>query len=267
MKCVINFFVSYIIACTLLISQFEPIETMAAPSLNKGEIYFAFFELPDGEATLIRTDKEKNMLINTGSQKSEESLLFQLKELGVQTIDKLLLTKQTIDYCGNANRVIHRYNIEEVYHAGKLSNICKKQVSKSKTTQWKADQSFSFARNLQINVLQAKENGDMSLGIIYGKNSILFLSQGKVDNEEQLLKIPVKPNIIKIGNYAKGNSPSSSILSKLDPHLSIVFHCDNCVPNEGLIERLNESWIDVYQLKYVGTTVIRMDLNDYEILS
>ncbi|MRH42431.1 hypothetical protein GH741_07005 [Aquibacillus halophilus] len=237
------------------------------PEIEKNEMYFAFFNLPDGESSLLKTANDFNILINTGSLKSEKKLIFQLKELSISNIDTLILTKQTIDYCGNAERLIERYNIKNIVYSGQLSDACKEQVKGSSLKKWNSDETYKFGEHLGFKVLKAGLNGSMSLGITYGKTSIMYLSNSDIKDEEELLKSSFEPEILKIGDYAEGNSPSNDFLKKVDPHLSIIFPCKQCKQNSGIIERMNESWIDVYQLDHVGTTIIRMNLHDYEILS
>ncbi|MCT2537357.1 hypothetical protein NC661_00195 [Aquibacillus koreensis] len=235
--------------------------------LEEGELYVAFLNLPDGEATLIKTSNDRNYLINTGSNESEEKLLFQLKELEIKQLDGLILTGQTNDYCGNAHRLIERYHINKTYYSSDLSSTCKEQLTSTSRVQWKSGEVISLDEHLTVQVLAVGPKGDMSLGISYGENSIMYLSISDVENEKEILDTGFKSNILKIGNYAKGKSPSLSFLEKIDPHMSIVFNSKGYTPNEGLIERLNESWVDVYYLKQAGTTIIRMDLHEYEILS
>ncbi|MDC3415349.1 ComEC/Rec2 family competence protein [Aquibacillus salsiterrae] len=259
---VLLIFIAFILMETFpLVIEAEPL-----PMIKKDEVYFTFFQLKDGESTYIQGTDGKNILINTGSPLSEEDLIFQLEELDVKSIDKLILTRQTSDYCGNTSRLIERYRISEVIYAGGLS-FCNTQTEGLTKIKWAPNDSHVLIDHLNFKVLDAEANGDMSLEISYGKTSLLYLTHSELDAEDDILKQSIDPQIIKIGDYARGKSPSSYFLSKIDPHMSIVFTCKKCKPNEGLIERLNESWIDVYQLNRVGTTIIRMDLQDYEILS
>ncbi|UFU01279.1 hypothetical protein KO561_10200 [Radiobacillus kanasensis] len=254
--------------CSALLLVYPVImESDTLDVLKENELYMAFLSLPDGESTLIQTGKEENILINTGSPKSEEKLLTLLEEFEISTIDTLILTKQTIDYCGNTERLTKRYHIANVIYTGKLSEACKAQVSPTITTDWKQSEMHEMTKDLHIRVLDAESTGEMTLGIIFGQTSVLYMSNSTVEDEEQISQYPLDPHIIKIGDYGRGNSPSESFLEKIDPHISILFGCEECKPNEGLIERLNESWIDVYPLKRIGTTIVKMDMENYDILS
>ncbi len=247
-----------------------PIKSEAAesqPKLYKDELYVAFFNLPDGEATLINVKDGPNILINTGSKQSEESLLSQLKELNISMIDTLILTKQTNDYCGNTKRIVDRFKIEEIVHAGDINETCMGDLPQEQFNQWKTSDLNEVSDQLFFKVLKAEIDGEMSLAITYGETSVMYLSTSDVKDEEEILNYPLEPEILKIADYGTGQSPSSSFLTEIDPHLSVVFNCENCIPNEGLIERLNESWIDVYHLERVGTTIIRMNLDTYEVVS
>ncbi|QDP40434.1 ComEC/Rec2 family competence protein [Radiobacillus deserti] len=255
-----------LIGLLLLIYPLE-LDSEALDVLKENELYMAFLSLPDGESTLIQTGNEKNILINTGSPKSEEKLLSILEEFELPAIDTLILTKQSIDYCGNTKRLTKRYHVANVIYTGKLSEACKNQVSPKIASTWKRSELHEITKNLQIRVLDAEPTGEMSLGIIYGQNSVLYMSNSTVEDEKQIGEYPLEPQIIKIGDYGQGNSPSEAFLETIDPHISIVFACEECKTNEGLIERLNESWIDVYPLKRIGTTIVKMDLENYDIVT
>ncbi|WP_407268672.1 ComEC/Rec2 family competence protein [Radiobacillus sp. PE A8.2] len=261
--------VSSLMFIYIVISTWGPIlASEKVPHIRNDEIFFTFFQLPDGEASLIQTGQGKNILINTGSRASEDNLLFQMEELNITTIDYLVLTKQSEDYCANANRLAERYQISRVVHTGNLNETCKNQVTDDlKEVTWGSNDVNQLSDDLFFKVLNAEASGEMSLGISYGDTSVMYLSNSDLEDEDELLTHNYKPEILKIGDYARGESPSEELLTQIDPHLGIVFHSKSGRPNEGLIERLNESWIDVYQLEEVGTTIIRMNLHDYEILS
>lgn len=249
----------------LLFLLTDTITTNASkPSVVENELYVSFLNIPDGEATLIQTSEGKNFLINTGSKDSRIELWEQLKELHVDQLDGLILTDQTEEYCGNMNQILENFDVKQVYYANS-----EKQLSTANTNKkiWNKDDEIKLGNALNIHVLQTNTLGEMTFTIEYGENSILYMSVNDTNSDEGLEAYNLKPEIIKIADFGQSNSPSSKLLHEMDPHISIVFNQKSVTPNRDLMERLNESWIDVYQLKQVGTTIIRLNLNDYEIIS
>ena len=237
------------------------------PKLKENELYISFLNIPDGEATLLQTPKGENFLINTGSENSRSDLWKQLKQLNVNQLDGVILTKQTRDYCGNIEQVLEQYHVKNIY-VGDAKRSFKQQVdSNISQNTWYTDDHTQLTEGLNIHVLQTNELGEMSFTIEYGKNKILYMSISELEHDQLIEDKRVKAEIIKIADYGQGQSPSTTLLETMDPHISIVFHQKSGKPNKALLERLKESWIDVYQLEQVGTTIIRLTLNDYEVIS
>ncbi|SDJ67889.1 Metal-dependent hydrolase, beta-lactamase superfamily II [Sediminibacillus albus] len=256
----------FILLCLMLSAPASMAMAETSIGLKDNEIYYAFFNLPDGEAALLEGNGGA-VLINTGSPQSEEALFNQLEELEVTEINTLILTKQLMDYCGNARQLIEQFQPKSVAYTGKLSNTCQTQLENTNIEVWDNGKSIEMPMGGTLTVLKAEESGEMTLDITYGKTSMLFLSNSHIEDEDELLQYELDPQIIKIGDYARGKSPSGYLLDKIDPHIGIIYNCKQGLPNEGLMERLNESWIDVYHLKQVGTTIIRLNETDYEVLS
>jgi len=141
-----------------------------------------------------------------------------------------------------------------------MNNLGVKQLDSIIFTNQKVSPGLTFR------VLPADSEDEMSLYIMYGKTSILYLASGRVEVEKELIKNgTIQAEILKVGDYARTQSPSIDLLEKVDPHVAMIYPLKGISPNEGLLERLNESWIDVYQLRKVGTTTIHCTLEDYDM--
>lgn len=234
--------------------------------LAQDEVVFVFFSLPDGEAMLIQTGTGEAYLVNTGSVVSETMLIEQMNQLGIRQLDGLIFTNQNHTTCGNVERLVKRYHVEALYFAHSLSSLCSKGIGNIKQHRWSEGEVHTLPNGLTIRVLPAQIPSDMSLYFMYGKTSILYLASGELTVEEKLIKLnPLKAEIIKVGDYATTQSPSSALLEKVDPHIALIYPLKGAHPNQTLLERLNESWIEVYQLKKVGTTTIHCTLDDYDL--
>lgn len=235
-------------------------------NINDEEVLFVFFSLPDGEAMLIQTGSGRNYLVNTGSMISEKILLEQMNNLGVKKVDTIIFTNQNKTTCGNAPRIIRRYHVQELIYSKELASMCTSNESTLQHVLWEQGEKHELSPGLTFRVLPAGNQDEMSLYIMYGKTSILYLASGRVDVEKDLIKKgSLQAEILKVGDYAQTQSPSIELLEKVDPHVAMIYPLKGINPNEGLLERLNESWIDVYQLRKVGTTTIHCTLEDYDM--
>jgi len=235
-------------------------------NINQDEVLFVFFSLPDGEAMLVKTGRGKNYLVNTGSMISEEKLLEQMNNLGIKQVDSIIFTNQNKTTCGNAPRLIKRYHVQQLIYREELAPMCESEESTVQHVLWKQGDQHELSPGLTFRVLPADNPDEMSLYIKFGKTSILYLASGRVENEKNLIqKGSLQAEILKVGDYARTQSPSIKLLEEVDPHVAMIYPLKGINPNEGLLERLNESWIDVYQLRKVGTTTIHCTQEDYDM--
>ncbi|SET90838.1 Metal-dependent hydrolase, beta-lactamase superfamily II [Salinibacillus kushneri] len=245
-----------------------PSQTLTAleRTLSEDEVKFTFFHLTDGESLLITTGRDKKILINTGSKESEEDLVSQLDELEVQQIDYLILTNKRETSCGNTDVIIDKYNVTNVVSSTNQPcvNI---QTSNIQTEKWEKGQTYEPSPGLIFKVLKVNQQAEnMSFYITFGKNSMVFMSEGNEAIEDIIKELPIQTEIIKIPDYAEKNFPSGELLDQLDPHIAIIYDLKDKKLHAGLIERMTELWIDVYHLKRVGTVQIIFTPSDYEFV-
>ncbi|MYL32775.1 hypothetical protein GLW08_17680 [Pontibacillus yanchengensis] len=266
MRLIIGSIFVFFITVQLVVLPLTYAESPPSLSLQEEEALFIFFALPDGEAMLIATGNDKNYLVNTASKASEHELIKQINHLGLKQIDGLILTNQNEHECGNTKRMVDRYHIEKIYSHGKVSSRCAHQVTaQTGLEEWKQNESHDLTPSLHVQVVQITKHGDMSLFFTFGKTSLLYLASGDTELEGALMKSSLRAEILKIGDYARTESPSMRLLESIDPHIAMIYPLKGSTPNEGLLERLYESWIDVYQLKKVGTTTVHCTKEDYEL--
>lgn len=239
----------------------------ATDAINNDKLHMYFFNIPDGEATLIQTADKKNILINTGAGSSQQELMNQLNELNIHAIDEIILTKHEAAYEGNLTNLVNRFQVKQVITSKitpKLSQLEPQVI----ITTWSTNQYREITSHLSARVIDTSENGEMTLEILYGNNRVLYMGFSEQSAlNEMITETTIKADIIKIPDFAQGNSPSEKLLKEIDPHIGIIFNARSGHQNPTLIERLNESWIDIYQLEQVGTTIIELSLHDYEIIS
>ncbi|PWU68665.1 hydrolase [Gracilibacillus dipsosauri] len=249
-----------------IFSLFSIIETawQDENGMENGEIDMVFFNLPHGEATLITNYYGDNILINTGSEKSEKSLNEQLKQMGITEIDQVIISNEEEAYSGNLQNVITKYHVNKAI----LPESFEMEQNQSvKIEKWQSDKVYTLFDHLMVQNIDISKDDEISFMLHYGEESVLFLNDGNISIEPKLIDQHRQVDILKIAEFGSGESPSQRLLKQINPIISIIFHSNKHEINEDLIERLNASWIDIYFLKQSGTVYVRMSQSDYELLS
>ncbi|GGC87504.1 hypothetical protein GCM10007216_17790 [Thalassobacillus devorans] len=232
---------------------------------EQSQAEITFFNIPDGEATLLQSDRRRNYLFNTGETSSLKFLKKELERLEVKKIKGIVLTGQTSDFCGNLKEVVTDYDVEEIFYTGSLSDNCNVPDGVS-TVNWKeGDRTQLDGVSLQVIYT---ENEQMSLHLSFHETGIIFFTKGDLEEEVHISNKSLPPfQILKIGNYGTGTSPTEQFLEKTDPHLAVLFTRKGTSVNDGLIERMHGFWMDVYRLQQTGTTTIEIGKDQYHIPS
>lgn len=82
-------------------------------AVTGGTAEFWFFDVGQGDASLIRTESGC-ILIDSGTNLSEDALVAQLRQLDIRRIDCLILTHAHEDHIGGADRVLQAFDVPVV---------------------------------------------------------------------------------------------------------------------------------------------------------
>lgn len=85
-----------------------------------GRMYVTMLDVGQAEAFLIETASQ-NILIDTGSVESRQSLLSQLDAAGITRFEKIILTHPHEDHIGGVRAVLDNYDVDEIIDNGYVS--------------------------------------------------------------------------------------------------------------------------------------------------
>lgn len=241
-------------------------------SLGDDEIAFTYFDLPSGEATLIQSGQGGTVLINTGDSSSQIELAKKLHMYHVKTIDSLIVTNHGKAYSGNIEWLVDHYQISSIIvpNASKGTIEAQLQKNNGKIVGWKEGEKHEVLPNLKTEVLFTGENDAVDpclvLSFTYGEHRTLYMGLADSKIEEILAsQFDLKSTILKVGHFGSSNGTSQEFLEEVDPQVAILFSLEGKRPSEYVLERLQETWIDVYQTKKIGAVSIKCTLDNYEI--
>jgi competence protein ComEC len=233
-----------------------------------------FLGISEGESTLIQLPDGYTLLVDAGSQKSGNEVVRLLHERNIEKIDTLILTGPMDDHIGGAIALLgsiptDRILVPEPTKQGITNKI---KLSRELVTS-KEGQRFSFPSGVELKILHPGEplsllpkGNSLVFQLVHHKVKFLFTSDVNDETELKLMnKYDVKSQILKVSDSGSNEASHAKFLEEVDAHVAILFHDDKHRPNDGVIARLTESWMDVYQTENDGTITVISNGRDYQI--
>ena len=197
-----------------------------------------FIDIGQGDAFLIQSFN-KNILIDTGPESSQQELNKYLLNKKINKIDYLFISHFDIDHCGNLLFLYNNFkiiNIISSYIPDEYNNLPITKITKHS--------------NLKINNLTFElyppqknyenDNNNSLVILIIGTKSILFTGDIEYEREKELINlIKQKIDILKIAHHGSKTSTSIEFLEHIKPKLAILSYGINNRYNHPSSECLN----------------------------
>lgn len=261
---------SFLFSCDL-----ASIDNSDSKASNMVKVHF--IDVDQGDAILIQY-KDKNMLIDSSTQKAEDKFLDYLKKLNIKKFDAVIATHPDEDHIGNMDEVIKKYSITNFY-APKTTSTTKAFESmirelKNKDLKikpLKAGSTIDFDSDVQLEVFapnsdsyEDSNNYSPIIKLTYGNNSMLFTGDAEKLSEKETLKkgYDLKSDVLKVGHHGSSTSTSKDFLKAVNPSISIISCGKNNKyghPHKETIKALEDSKIKYYRTDLDGTIVLVSD--------
>ena len=243
-------------------------------NLSENEVAYTYFDLTSGEATLIQSGKDGNVLIGTGEKSSEQELAKRLKMFHVDTIDSLVIINNQPEYIGNLEWILNHFTVRNIFVPSEIEKEITKRfmLENGVVVGWSNGDKQEILPGLFTEVLYAGEHGAFETGFVlsfmYGDQRTLYMGVADEEMERNLIEdFYLKSAILKVAEFGSPLGTSKAFLEEVDPQVAILFQKEGSLPSETVLERLQETWIDIYQTNKNGTVTIKFTESDYEILT
>lgn len=252
---------------------------------NKMHIYF--LDVGQGDAILIRTPNNKNIIVDGGP---DESVIYQLSKvlpIWDKHIDLMILTHPQADHLTGLLEILDRFKVKEILTTqtdyptktnqawlDKLSN-CSCIINWADAsddyyfgevyidTLWPIDSDFINTSNIDVNEASVVNK------IVYGNNSVLLTGDLGFSSEKKLLNIypSIESDVLKIGHHGSKYASSQEFLSAVKPETAVISVGQNSYghPSDDTLNRLNDVGADVYRTDISGNIEIVFDKESYLI--
>lgn len=243
---------------------------------NKNTLQVHFIDVGQGDSILIQVNN-KNLLIDSGPNKSEDKLKKYLKKLNISKFDYIIATHPHEDHIGNMSYIINNFDVLNFY-APKVENSTKafetmveSLIRKDlKIKVLKANiKSIDLGKNIVVDVFSPLSNSYEDLNnyspivkISYGNTSFLFTGDAEELSENEVLNagFDLKCDVLKIGHHGSSSSTSENFLKASNPSIAVIsVGEDNTYghPTDTVLSRLKET--KIYRTDINGNIVITSD--------
>ncbi|MFV9510662.1 ComEC/Rec2 family competence protein [Tepidibacillus sp. LV47] len=243
--------------------------------LQDNEVQVSFLPLEQGEATLIQLANGDTYLIDTGNEYSQEQLLELLNEHKVVQMKGILLTNPCEDHIGGFEEIIHQYHVEQIYLPELIASTFPITDSYRSKIKYIKQNDIEFWGPLKVQILSPQEPLSLSLQdnslvfqLTHQKIRFLFTSDISEEIEKRLIKkYSLKSEILKVSDFGNNTASNPEFLQEVDPQIAIIFSSDPELyqTSDDVVERLKESWVDIYEVSKVGEVQIISNGDDYQI--
>jgi competence protein ComEC len=258
---------------------------------GNGLLKVHYIDVGQGDSILVQQGGH-NMLIDTGTNASTDSLVSYLHSQNITKLNYLVLTHPHEDHIGGAAAVIKGFDIGALYMTKytTTTKTYKDMVSAIKVKGLKPIQpalgsTFKLGDTNCIVYGPVNSNGkdlntcSIVIKVTYGNTKFLFTGDTQTINEEGMIKkgYDLSADILKVGHHGSDASTSKAFLNKVNPKYAVIScgkNNDYGYPHKSTMDKLQAKNITVYRTDECGTVVctsdgknISFDINpgDYKI--
>lgn len=244
----------------------EVTKNFTSDDRNSLKIYY--FDVGQADSILIQNNGQ-NMLIDAGNNEDGETLVNNLKTLGVENIDYLIGTHPHEDHIGGMDNIIDNFEIGKIFMPNVTTNtktfedvidaVAEKNLQID-TPKQNDEFQVGDAKCQVLYVGEDKDNLNLSSIVIkmeYDNLSYLFTgdTETEVENKVDFGKI----NILKVAHHGSDTSSSEKFVKETAPEIAIIsVGKGNSYghPNNEILKRYEEIGSKIYRTDEVGNIFI-----------
>lgn len=234
-----------------------------------------FIDVGQADAACIVLPTGETLLIDAGSNASENQLLSYLAKYGIRRITYAVFTHPHEDHIGGADAVLDACTVEHVILPNTVTTTatyeyllnaiaaegCSVQYAAPGNTYMLGDASFSILGPVSTDD-DNLNNASIILSFQYGQNRFLFTGDAEEPVEtEMLLRDPAALNadVLKVGHHGSSTSSSDLFLAAVSPDVAVI-SCgagnDYGHPHSAVLTRLGIFTNHIFRTDQLGSVRI-----------
>lgn len=236
---------------------------------NDAEILIYFLDVGQGDSALIRT-ADGDILIDAGTEDSQEFLCLRLEQLGVSELVLAVFTHPDEDHIGGADGVLSQFPAREVWlNGGSMESPAGRLLLEAAESCGAEVREVSMGHlwslgELRLNVLHPSglhsgggNEDSIVLRVGFGEVSVIFSGDAGAEQEQQMLArfgaAHFDCDLYKVGHHGSSTSSSAAFLGAMSPDYAVI----SCGAGNSFGHPTGEV---LARLEAVGAEVARTDL-------
>ncbi len=228
-----------------------------------------FLDVGQGDCTLLQTP-QGNILIDAGTEDSQELLCLRLAELGVRELMLAVFTHFDEDHIGGADGILSRFAVRTVWVNGEIPNTpAGKLLRAAAQEQGTAVEIASLGTLYQLGALHlavmapqvSSEKGgnedSIVLRVQYGDVSAIFSGDVGLEQEEKMVQYfgasHFDCDLYKVGHHGSKNASGDVFLRAMTPAYAVI----GCGAGNSFGHPTGEA---LARIEACGAQVLRTDL-------
>lgn len=233
-----------------------------------------FLDVGQGDSILIRYNKNKTVLVDTGGilkfetefkranefSIGRDSIAPYLKSIGISTIDHMIITHGDEDHIGGAIGIIEEINVKNIYLNGNFNYLEKKLLIYNPIVLKERDiLNVSGNKLFVLNPYKDTNENDASivLYLVINNYKILLTGDASIEVEQHIIdNYNLNIDILKVGHHGSKTSTSLNFIKNITPTYGIISVGENNRfghPNKGVLDTLEEFNVNIYRTDISGS--------------
>lgn len=260
----------------------SPQEDALAP--GGSELTVRVLDIGQGDAILLSKDGQW-ALIDSGDVDHRPEMKRYLKDYGVETLSKVIITHPHADHVGGMLAVFQTADVKEIYDSGvptttntyrtylkqiKARNIPFHVVKAGDVIPLFQDVNFEVVAPVKTLTEGKKKTPDLNNNsivgrLVYGRSAMLFTGDAEKDEEKTILEsgADIRSAVLKVGHHGSQTSSSDAFLRAVAPGAAVLSAgAGNSygLPHKKALDRLAKAGVEhVYRTDRDGTVTFTTD--------
>jgi len=258
---------------------------MSSANLKADESFSIYFlDVGQGDATILHQPDSCTVLIDAGPLIHGHRITEKLLELGVSSLDAVIITHPHLDHFGGLFDIAPRISIKQFFDNGN-SNSSWEYFDDYQTLK-KRYPYTTLARNqsitcgsIRLEALFPEPGKSMSNDLNAGSLALMVSFQGfrllhmgdvagRAESEFLRLNDDIKAQVIKVAHHGAADATANILLEKAAPELAIISTAsENRIssPSEVVLSRLSQYGISFYRTDEAGSIEISVSNEGYRV--
>ena len=238
------------------------------------EVYF--LDVGQGDSEILRYG-DKTMLIDAGTNASTNTLLSDIRSLGINQFDLVVATHPHEDHIGGLDAVINNFSIGKLYMP-KVTTTTKTFIdvltaikNKGYTVTAPVLGSTFNLGDVQCTFLAPNSqkyddlnNYSIVIKVTYGSTSFLFTGDAQTLSEQEMLRngFDLKADVLKVGHHGSDSSTSPQFLKVVSPKYGVIEvgkGNDYGHPHQITLDKLAAANVKVFRTDLNGAIIFKSD--------